>query len=330
MKKLMIAVAAAAMVGGAFANLSDEVLSGTAYNTTISLKTTVGKAKIATTTYYLGKNIDSTAMWYEDTTVNFGDDGSPVYIADVIAADRDNNTQGYVKKFTMKKIAGKSVPCLTTAGKKDETILAMLKQLATTDKTGKNADRATYGFKSANKWCDSFSEKGEYCYRTAGTVKVSGILVDDTCCVASLANGGFVHVFGGNDITNSKKVEIYVPDVVANSPTIIDKNGDSVVAMDNLRNERDITALAIAGQGSFGAVKQNDGNGATSTLEDAKGIVSVSGYAVGTCDPVDCTSCCITAKIPQSVWDCDGTDADDDSTAAYGTFSLKYNASFTK
>ena len=323
MKKLMIAAAAAAMVGGAYANLSDLGIAGTAYNATITLKTTVGKAKMATIQYYLGMDATGTAIWYQDRT-----------IAPVIAADLANKTAGFVHKFDLKKISGKDVPCLTAAGKKDAATLALVKPLATTDKTGKNADGATYGWKSAGKWCDTFSEKGEYCYRTAGTVKTSGILVDN-CCAAGIigaAGTGFVHVFGGESLANSKKVEIYVDDIVGAGAVLfnVDKDGIPSAAdvTDNLKNDRTIQVLAIAGQGTYGKVKDNDGAG---NLSDVNGILSVSGNAVGTCDSVDCTSCCIPGGIAQNVWDCDtGAVAVVTDTAAYGTFSLKYNAAFTK
>ena len=325
MKKLMIAAAAAAMVGGAYAGLTDLGAAGTAYNATITLKTTVGKAKMATVQYYLGMNNAKTAMWYEDAT-----------IAPVIAADLANAAAGFVHKFAQKKISGKNVPCLTAAGKKDAATLALVKALATTDKTGNNADNATYGRKSAGKWCDTFSERDEYCYRTAGTVKTSGILIDD-CCASGVIGGtttGFVHVFGGKSLADSKKVEIYVDDLVAAGAAIIKVEKDGTVNLadvtDNLKNDRTINVLAIAGQGTYGKVKENDGTG-TGDLTDKNGILSVSGNAVGTCDSVLCSSCCIAGGIPQNVWDCDTeAPAVDTDTAAYGTFSLKYNAAFTK
>lgn len=323
MKKLMIAAAAAAMVGGAYADLTDLGTAGTAYNATFTLKTTVGKAKMATVQYYLGMNAMGTAMWYQDAS-----------IAPTIAADLANTTAGFVHKFAQKKISGKNVPCLTAAGKKDAATLALVKALATTDKTGKNADGATYGWKSAGKWCDTFSEKDEYCYRTAGTVKTSGIFIDDCCAsgITGAAGTGFVHVFGGESLANSKKVEIYVDDLVAAGAVIVEKDGVTPAAVtDNLKNDRAINVLAIAGQGTYGKVKANDGTGA---LSDVNGILSVSGNAVGTCDSVFCTSCCIAGGIAQNVWDCTvgapATPAASTDTAAYGTFSLRYNAAFTK
>lgn len=316
MKKLMIAAAAAAMIGGVEAvNLTDWSAAGTAYNATINLKTTVGKTKNATTTYYLGKDRAGTAMWYEDAS-----------ITNVIAQDLANTTNGFEHKFTTKKIAGKPVPVLTSAGKKDDKTLALVIPLATTDKSGKNSDGKPYGLQSAGKWCDSFSVKDEYCYRTAGTVKVSGIVVDD-CCASGFVD--FAHVFGDYTLPKSKKVEIYAAD--ASSLNIYDPKEDtptSVAVKDNLKYDRVINALAIAGQGSYGTVKANNGTG---DLTEVRGIVSVSGNAVGTCDSVLCTSCCISGGITQFAWNCaDGSDASASDTAAYGTFSLKYNASFTK
>ena len=320
MKKLMIAAAAAAMVGGVYADLTDLGTAGTAYNATITLKTTVGKAKMATIQYYLGANAAGTAMWYQDAA-----------IANTITTDLANNTAGFVHKFALKKISGKDVPCLTAAGKNDAATLRLVKALATTDKTGKNADGATYGYKSAGKWCDTFSEKDEFCYRTAGTVKTSGILLDD-CCAAGIvgaAGTGFVHVFGGESLANSKKVEIYVDDIIAAGAVVFEKDGVTLADVtDNLKNGRVINVLAIAGQGTYGRVKENDGAG---NLTDANGILSVSGNAVGTCDSALCTSCCIAGGIAQNVWDCDTElPAVNMDTAAYGTFSLKYNAAFTK
>lgn len=289
MKKLMIAVAAAALVGGAFAEAE------TAYTVNLSLKTTVGKSGKQTTTYNLGKANDG-KLWYKDDTV-------------VALTNKADVLETY---FTTKKISGNSILCLSAAAKKDTEWLKDTLKIATL--------AAKYDEKSANKWCETVKVTEEGCYRVAGTEKIKGIFKGNLCCgtLEEVLEDGdpddpvtiessLAQRFGGLTYAAAKKVEIF---------------GTATVGVDDPFGY-------IAGQGSIGKVLSYDEDNDAFKTED--GISSVSGYFVGELDAPACEFCC-DDDILAVAFVC-GVEDDGKkelTTAAYGTFSIKYNAKATK
>ena len=207
--------------------------------------------------------------------------------------------------FTTKKVGGRTVPALTSKAKKDADWLSRnIAPLA-----------ATYNEKSAGKWCDTFKLTEEGCYRMAGTEKVKDILVGDICCAAlvgqdadlglsidATASLDGVQRFGGLTYAAAKKAEIFA-----------EVTGT------------DVTTMYLAGQGSIGKVL--DTSNPDTTVE---GVTSLSGNIVGVITAPECEFCC-SANLPAVAFVC-GTVAGDNAldTAAYGTFSIKYNAKATK
>ena len=304
MKKLMIAAAAAAMIGSVWAAAGDPVV----YQATYNLKTTVGKAAKNGETVNLGKSAAG-EFWYENGTVAnvyFSYDAVTRTVTNII--DKTN--------FTMKNVGGTMVPVLTAAGQKDATVVATLQAL-----------EATYNKKSLNKWCLTF--KGNpVCYRVAGSIKISGYFVDDECL------SGFTptvaDAFGAATLAKSTKAEFFAEDTAAagalalNAMTLSKKNdlADPVDVLDNTKGERVITWLAIAGHGTYGKVYDD-----TDATHKREGFTAFSGNAVGTADMPECLSCC-AVDVPVVAWDCCAVAATD--TAVFGTFSYKYNDKGTK
>lgn len=157
MKKLMIAAAAAAMIGSVFAEEDPEPTTLTEiYKATIKVTTTKGKKVSGNTPYklQLGWNNSKEApkMWYHD-----------------VAAIAFTNE--YKANFKLQKIDGNMVPVLTPAAKKDTAFLQAFKAL--------NLE-ATYCFKSKNRWCldVSWKEPWSGCYRAKTTRTFSGYIED--------------------------------------------------------------------------------------------------------------------------------------------------------
>ena len=203
--------------------------------------------------------------------------------------------------FSTKTIGKKVVPVLTSAAKKDLGFLF---------NTLKIADLALYfGEKSAGKYCDTVKVTGSGCYRVAGTKKITDIVVGDLCC-SSLAGdtvnvtATFSHLFGGLTSAKATKAELYA------------EVGDDETGFDGY----------AAGQGKVGKILDNDGT----DIVTVYGISSISGNIVGQMNPTKCTYCC-TPDEDAIAFECGALDGDYTlNTAAYGTFSLKYNAKATK
>ena len=274
MKKLMIAAALAAMVGGAYAD--------TAYTFNASLKTTVGRSGKVTSTYNLGEDAQG-VFWYADQTVT-------------------NLMAAQATYFTTKRVGGRTIPALSNLAKKDNAwLVANIVPLA-----------ATYNNKSAGKWCDTFKVTDEGCYRVTGTKKFKAVVSgSDFCCseLTAIADGGdalsitsaLAQRFGGLTYEKAKKAEF-------------------VAAISG----EGIEELYIAGQGSIGKVLDSN----DMSLND--GITSISGNAVGVLAAPECEYCC-TDNQPAIAFNCNDNPGDATlPTAAFGTFSLKYNAKATK
>lgn len=244
-----------------------------------------------------GKSGKTTATYYlgEDATGEFW------YSNRVVSALITADTNGVY--FTTKKVGGRTVPALTAKAKKDTDWLSRnIAPLA-----------ATYNEKSAGKWCETFKVTDEGCYRVTGTEKIKDIFVGDLCCAeltgveSSLvlsATDGLVQRFGGLTYAKAKKAEIVA----------------------TVGDDADV-ALALAGQGSIGKVLDNTDGETVS----AEGVTSLSGNIVGILPAPECEYCCSAAQ-PAVAFTCGTEDDGDDllKTAAYGTFSIKYNAKATK
>lgn len=275
MKKLMIAAALAAMVGGAYAD--------TAYTFNASLKTTVGKSGKVTTTYNLGEDVGG-VFWYADSAVTNLMATMPSY-------------------FTTKRVGGRTIPALSNLAKRDNAwLVANIAPLA-----------ATYNKKSAGKWCETLKVTDEGCYRVAGTKKFKAVVQGaDFCCseLTTIADGGdalsitseLAQRFGGLTYEKAKKAE-FVGTVT----------GDGID-----------DGLYIAGQGSIGKVLDS------SDMSQKDGIASISGNVVGILVAPECEYCCSDNQAAVA-FRCDDNPGDVNlTTAAFGTFSLKYNAKATK
>ena len=295
MKKLMIAAAVAALVGGAFAD--------TAYTFTASVKTTVGKAGKTTTTYYLGMD-DGGAFWYNDAgeTEPGAQEGDPEVIIRKSIVQLKADKLNY---FTTKTVNGRTIDCLSNEAKKDYTWLK------------ENIVPLTfiYDQKSANKWCETFKVVDEGCYRVAGTKKFKAIVSGEALCCSDLVSvededtvvsitPSLTQRFGGLTYATAKKAEVIADVTVADNARVADGK--------------------IAGQGSIGKVLDSEEG------ETYMGITSLSGNFVGELDAPVCVNCC-TDPTPAIAFDCDDEIGDVAlTTAGYGTFSIKYNAKATK
>ena len=172
MKKLMIATAAAAMVGGAFA--LPAVTSVEGYSYTATLKTTTARVGTqSTATYNFGQNPyfdpadpnNNVRWWYDDPVV------------------KDGILKDYVG--TTKVVMGNTIPVFWKANKVEETDSTKwnnsgLYLAAVNDKYGTTelleaieTLAGKYDEKSANQWCDTIRLiNPANCYRIAGTKRI--------------------------------------------------------------------------------------------------------------------------------------------------------------
>ena len=300
MKKLIIAAAVAVVAGGAFA------LDG--YDFTATLKTTKGKSGKDTVTINLGADASGQVFWYQEPTLASWF-ANPEYA-------------------TTKTVGGFTVPTL----KKD-------KVASDADLQKKiKAAAATYKFKSAGKWCETYKFTDENCYRVAGSAKIAVDLYTSNCCAIVTAGkvlitNTFETVYGVNE------GGIYIDETTTESigPGFINRFGSlvytkatkvemfgGVKALPTTDN-RVFIAGALAGQGTYSKDR----------------VSSVSGNIVGYMMPTLCPSCC-TKPFTAIAFLCDdptphggyplgekpqGSDyAEELPTAAFGTFRLKYNS----
>jgi len=191
MKKLMIAAAAAAMIGGAYAEL--------AYDYTANLKTTDGKKSgKVNNSFDLGwDGIDT--FWYADAQV-----------VQLILADQNG------EYFKMKTVGGNQVPGLTDKAKKNAVWLLQTLDIARL--------AIQYPFKSDGKWCEQVKFQTERCYRATKSIKQKAVVYVDDCCTEDFV-GEFTnkenadtdcvitfdlnHRFGGGELSKATKVEVF-------------------------------------------------------------------------------------------------------------------------
>ena len=273
MKKLMIVAAAAAMVGGAFAE---------GYDFTASVKTTKGKYGSQKTTY----------------TVNLGVDASGTYWWDGLGYANEKEAKADVKKMTNDEKADFAYNALNFDG-------------VDTDYPFKEYYRGKW------VWCYTFKffETDENCYRVPGSAKLKGVVWMDGCC----DTWEFLTYDFGTTIIDD--------DTVFTHDLLYRINGVSVGKANKVEASGTIGAASYDAQtiGTFAYAGQGD--------YDVKNdyIKSISGNIVGILENPDCESCC-DYDTEAVVFECeDDTDTitsyldTPNGTAAFGTFSLKYN-----
>ena len=330
MKKLMIAAAAAAMIGGVHATAMDDAVEQLAtagdyiYDFSATLTTTTGtegKGWKETYTVNLGK--DSTGKWwYDDAIFTTSADG----------------------KFKSAKFGGKTVEKALKAGSKqypwklntsviksDEDKMALAAALGFDGVNTKYDVQQQY--KKKLVWCETFKYKYEYpgeCYRVKDTLKVkAALIIDDFCDDGTIveANGDdydftlqFLNFFGSQDVDKATSVEALFT---------YDSEDSGYGNLD----EADGTnfGFALAGQGTWKAklftVKESG------LTWEFSGIDSISGNIVGYLPAPDCEACCADA-VKALAFECDLDPNDrvpayDLPTAAFGTWSMKFNKKAT-
>lgn len=234
------------------------------------------------------------------TTYNLGEDAQGVFwYADQTVTNLMTNMPTY---FTTKRVGGRTIPALSNLAKRDNAwLVANIAPLA-----------ATYNKKSAGKWCETLKVTDEGCYRVAGTKKFKAVVSgSDFCCseLTTLADGGdalsitsgLAQRFGGLTYEKAKKAEL----------------------VGNVTGEG-IEELYIAGQGSIGKVLDSN------DMSQNDGITSISGNAVGILVAPECEYCCSDNQAAVAFLCSDNPGDVNLPTAAFGTFSLKYNAKATK
>lgn len=316
MKKLMIAVAAAALVGGVKADF--------AYDFTASVKTTKAKQGSSTYTCRLAQDASGN-WWYQDGVfANPSVDAKGNVIANTYDYDSTSGNN-YPKALKINATTGVGTLLLKDNAGKAE--------LAADLETTYNVPEIRNG---KDYWCATFTYKGTDCVRVAGSRKLAWKYTMSDCCgdteftavaanptkPAELAaelpniNKSLLYRFGSGDYEKATKIEFAGYMGAGDfTDTQIGQKESSSSAIE----------LHLAGQGTWAKLKASD-------KTTAEGISSISGNIVGVLPNDECNVCC-GAKDWDLVFDCDGaTDSFDGSytegweTAAFGTFTIKFNA----
>lgn len=291
MKKLMIAAAAAAMIGGAYAEADYDSV----YDYTINVKTTgakMAKGTKATYTVKLGQ------LWWEDVDTELYPAFEPI--------TEDDNAQKTAKNL------------LNAIGDKVAFAEALIGE-AIEDVADDNKV-VEYGVpyineKGKEEWCTSFKCKKSFdgrCYRVAKSTKYKSYLVGGCCdgwAYAEKVDGenkviplddsevtvDLMNFFGSDLAAKAKKVEFFAEDGF----------------------------FTWAGQGSAKWVADDE------VYEISSISGNIVGKIPGDMCPPDCAKCGELGIAPV-FFDCDGDDAstgdlEQDKTAAFGTFTIKLN-----
>ena len=329
MKKLMIAAAVAAMIGGAYADL--------AYDFSASVKTTKAKAGSSTTkTIQVGQD-RSDNWWYEDAvfTTNAKDSNY-----------RDYGTYEKVVKFDANGVGTLQASKLDNDGK-----ASLATDLIDYSDQIDPATGVTYGlpeiYKGKKKWCQKWNYKvAGTCVRAKGSEKITtSYTMTNNCCTSAIAptapetwaeDDAYIgdltfltfYRFGasfGSKCTNVEAVG-YIGEGVGTTEYTT------------------IPSFAIAGQGAWGTLKASD-------KTTAEGLKTLSGNIVGIWYEAQCEVCCgadasslayscdLAEHNVDGYTDIDGIAGDDTAmgltdiyhedqwgTAAFGTFTIKFNA----
>ena len=331
MKKLMIAAAVAAMIGGAYAD-TDFV-----YDFTASLKTTVGASTKGTkTTFGIGKDEDGN-LWYNDANL-IRDEGTTDWSAAGVIQTNAVTGISDVKVIKYSK-AGKGYTAYKNANGTltIDTDATMQKNALSSAPAQTRKDFAAkfidYDVKSAGKWCVAGSYQIASCYRKAGSQKLKDTwYVASDCCVSStdaiafyededmdqgtdnqIGESVIFHRFGSDTLKKATKVEMAAK---------IAKTGDAYAVWDF----GEVNCFTIAGQGTWSDKLFSEKYAGTTYY--MPGVSSISGNIVGALEST-CENCC-EIDTPAMAFYCDSEEGDEDvitcdHTAAYGTFTLKIN-----
>jgi hypothetical protein len=329
MKKLMVVAAIAAMIG--------EVKAvDYYYDFTATLTTTTGKEgnEIKTTHYVgLGKDNASNTWWYDDPQFVETADGK------FKTADIGGKTVNALKKGNKQYPWKINTSVIKTDEAKEELALmlgyvpfAPVKK----DKRGVTGD-TDYNdqkeYKGKLVWCETFSFKtieDAECYRVKGSKKISATIeIDDLCDDGTIieANGDdydftlqFLNFFGSQEVGKANSVEALFT---------FDSDDSGYGNLDNADGTN--FGFALAGQGTWKeklfSHKENGAN------VDYWGVDSISGNIVGYLAAPDCEACCAD-ESKALAFECDEDPNDrvenwDLPTAAYGTWTMKFNKKMT-
>ena len=283
MKKLMIAVAAAAMIGGAYAE---------GYDFTASVKTTKGKYGSQKTTYTVNVGLDDNGIFWWDG-------------------------EGWLTE----KDAKSAVKAMSNDDKAEFAWLDLEFDGVATKYNNKEY------YKNKWVWCYTFKfyEVDEDCYRVPSSAKLKGIVSMDGCCgIWEFVSYDFGTTILADDVAAEGVSEITHPLLYRiNGVSLGKANKVEVTGTfgDTSYDGTTIGTFAYAGQGDFDV--------------KADYIKSISGNLVGILENPDCESCC-DYDTEAVVFEC--YDDEDfltvlqdqpEGTAAFGTFSLKYNKKYT-
>jgi len=328
MKKLMIAAAAAAMVGGAYAWTAT-------YDFVANLKTTAGAKGYVTYTAgsaQLGNN--GTTMWYNDTTadvdglgqslqnlvINQGIAGSCNWASDALKRKYAN-----LEWYKAYSVGGSAYPSLR---------ITSANAVITTEeaKLLKNLEKA-YGKDQYGYYCGTFEwviENPGKCWRTAGADSiVKTVYVKNSCCTfmgfkgfdfaggtRAINMGGAV----GYDVGTYTDGRQYNPFMNRfGAQTSADAiYTEAFAEVFPIETELGYTFKGfLAGQGSYYKVAYSGDNAAGQRIP-----VQISGMIVGYTEAPVCPDCCILPLDDAIAFDCSGVLSGAFSTAAFGTFYI--------
>lgn len=299
------------MIVAAVATMAGALVAADGYDFTASVKTTKGKSGKQKTTYTV--NLGQSTEYWED----------PEYVGEYWwQMLRDNtNFVGVVDE----KSAKKYVKGLSNDEKADfaRDVMGYLENETRTVVYGGKEykfNKSDYDFPEVYKfkpqWCYTFkyTVTDENCYRVAGSRKLRGIVKMDDCC------SGWEFIdwdFDLEDINIVNTLEYRFNGVLLPKSTKVEVAGTMGAAS---FDGGTIGTWAFAGQGAYDV--------------KADRIKNISGNIVGVLDNPDCEYCC-DDDTTAIVYEC-GTDDDEkwefndapDGTAAFGTFSLKYNKNY--
>ena len=288
MKKLMIVAAVATMAGA--------LVAADGYDFTASVKTTTGKAGAQKTTY----------------TVNCGLDDNGVYWWDALGFASDAEAKQALKGMNNEEKADFAWNYLGFDGK---------------DTAFPNQE----WYRNRWRWCYTFrfTENNSDCYRVACSRKIKGIVYIDGCCDDSGSPVVWEYVAGDDIVFADADTDWdgYI------TPGVLYRFGG--VSLDKANK---IEMAGVAGTTAFDGNQADAGNFNTFALAgqgayDVKNdyIKNISGNIVGVLENPDCESCCDYNK-DACFFACDGLHSEKDytitgneGTAAFGTWSIKYN-----
>lgn len=296
----MIAAAAAAMVSGVFAVPT--------YDFSANVKTTSARTGMQISRYqvYLGEDSLSGLYWYDVMTKL---DGTPF-------ADW-NDAKMYVMRLSM-------------ADKADYAAYVLMMGGVMTGNTITWGEQTIY--QRRRQWCGQFmfTERDDDCYRVAGSLRLSGDVTIDGCCtgVWEFTDESYVNALEEGWLLNTQEI----------TPLLLVRFGGLTPGMArSVEFAGDIGQYSFYQQGGFGyGVWALAGQGQWDVNNDR--ISSINGDIVGIIAPPECDVCCGQSGAA-ICFICDPVALDDyldyeidpdydivPDTAAFGTWSLRYNA----